>query len=140
MDDLRCRYEDCRDRHPVAREDERVTCPRCRQYLGLPSVEQVDRVAGRPPTPTRPEPTRRDLYDALRQLKERWFLDCIVEPPCGDCTVCRAAALVSNPAPTPTIPPDHGCGIVGCITPGGPHARDDATYEAILASRAPVRT
>jgi hypothetical protein len=32
---LRCRYSDCVNQHKVARDDERVTCPKCREYLGI---------------------------------------------------------------------------------------------------------
>lgn len=35
---MRCRYSDCRERHPVAGEDEKITCSNCRNYLGLPSL------------------------------------------------------------------------------------------------------
>lgn len=35
-DPLRCRYDDCA--HPVASGDEQVTCPVCRQALGLPEA------------------------------------------------------------------------------------------------------
>lgn len=32
-----------------------------------------------------------DTYrKALEELNERGFLECVVEPACGDCTVCRA--------------------------------------------------
>lgn len=34
-DYLRCRYADCAERHPVAEEDEMVTCRTCRLDLGL---------------------------------------------------------------------------------------------------------
>lgn len=40
-DDLRCRYEDCPEQHPLAAQDENedpiepITCPTCRQDLGL---------------------------------------------------------------------------------------------------------
>jgi Zn finger protein HypA/HybF involved in hydrogenase expression len=36
-DTLRCRYPDCQ--HPVALDDEQVTCPMCRDDLGLPSLD-----------------------------------------------------------------------------------------------------
>lgn len=35
-DALRCRYPDCA--HPVATEEEQVTCPSCREELGLPEL------------------------------------------------------------------------------------------------------
>ena len=41
IDRTRCRYADCA--HPVAREDERVTCPLCRDDLGLPTTTEADR-------------------------------------------------------------------------------------------------
>jgi len=44
--ELRCRYDDCIEQHPVIPDEEeetaRVTCPKCREYLGLPSVEEAD--------------------------------------------------------------------------------------------------
>ena len=40
-DNLRCRYSDCCEQHPVATEDETVSCPTCREWLGLPEVEQA---------------------------------------------------------------------------------------------------
>lgn len=48
---MRCRYADCPEQHPVAFDNEddpndprneRVTCPTCRKYMGLPPVEEVD--------------------------------------------------------------------------------------------------
>ena len=33
----RCRYEDCAEHHPVATEDEQVTCATCRASLALDS-------------------------------------------------------------------------------------------------------
>lgn len=50
-DPLRCAYDDdlCPGQHPVALDEEegdpeteRVTCPQCREYLGLPTVEGAD--------------------------------------------------------------------------------------------------
>jgi hypothetical protein len=38
FDRVRCRYTDCPKQHPVAREDERITCPMCRDDLGLPPL------------------------------------------------------------------------------------------------------
>src|ERR1700752_4095095 len=38
-DPLRCRYDDCVESHPIADDDEPVTCPTCRKYLGLPGNE-----------------------------------------------------------------------------------------------------
>lgn len=35
---LRCQYSDCAEKHPVADEEESVTCPTCREYLGLPPL------------------------------------------------------------------------------------------------------
>ena len=35
-DPKRCRYTDCEEEHPVAGEDELVTCHTCRRDLGLP--------------------------------------------------------------------------------------------------------
>lgn len=31
----KCRYTDCVEQHPVAGDDEQVTCPSCRTYLGV---------------------------------------------------------------------------------------------------------
>jgi len=43
-DEIRCRYEDCAEKHPVipdyAENTERVTCESCRKYMGLPSHKQ----------------------------------------------------------------------------------------------------
>lgn len=39
-DEKRCRYSDCREKHPVASENEQVTCSTCRLYLGLPAGEK----------------------------------------------------------------------------------------------------
>lgn len=36
LKDLRCRYADCVNQHPVAAEGERVTRSECRTDLGLP--------------------------------------------------------------------------------------------------------
>lgn len=36
------------------------------------------------------------LREALRELDERLFLDCLVEPPCGNCTRCRARAALNE--------------------------------------------
>lgn len=38
-DTARCRYEDCPEAHPVATEDEQVTCATCRKELGLPPLD-----------------------------------------------------------------------------------------------------
>jgi len=38
----RCRYTDCTEGHPVATEQEQITCPVCRKYLGLPALELED--------------------------------------------------------------------------------------------------
>jgi hypothetical protein len=40
-DPLRCHYADCVQRHPVVAEDEQITCRSCREYLGLPSLENT---------------------------------------------------------------------------------------------------
>lgn len=37
-DSVRCRYTDCAEHHPAAREDEQVTCPTCRATLALDST------------------------------------------------------------------------------------------------------
>lgn len=37
---LRCRYDDCAAQAPVALDSERITCPRCRKYLGLLPIEE----------------------------------------------------------------------------------------------------
>ena len=42
--DVKCRYEDCREQHPVAGEDEQVTCSTCREYLGLPPLDTGEEV------------------------------------------------------------------------------------------------
>ena len=34
-DRTRCRYEDCPEAHPCADGDEGVTCPVCREWMGL---------------------------------------------------------------------------------------------------------
>lgn len=51
---LRCEYHDCQEQHPLAVQDtiaaERVTCEKCRAYMGLPSVED-DRRNNEPPKP-----------------------------------------------------------------------------------------
>jgi hypothetical protein len=39
-DPRRCRYGDCRERHPTAREEEQITCATCRDYMGLPELEE----------------------------------------------------------------------------------------------------
>lgn len=36
LDRERCRYTDCARGHPIARDHERVSCPSCRAWLGLP--------------------------------------------------------------------------------------------------------
>lgn len=44
-DRIRCRYNDCREQHPVAREDsdgdpaEQITCPTCRRDMGIDPME-----------------------------------------------------------------------------------------------------
>ena len=38
----KCRYEDCKEHNPVAEEDEQVTCATCREYLGLPPLNEED--------------------------------------------------------------------------------------------------
>lgn len=44
---MRCRYTDCAERHPVAAEDELVTCPTCRKDLGLaPLAEPAQSTQG----------------------------------------------------------------------------------------------
>jgi hypothetical protein len=35
-DPVCCRYADCVEQHPVALEENPVTCPTCRESLGLP--------------------------------------------------------------------------------------------------------
>lgn len=42
IDTLRCRYDDCVEQHPLTDTGERVTCPTCREALGLPAVEEAD--------------------------------------------------------------------------------------------------
>jgi hypothetical protein len=37
-DPFRCRYPDCPEAHPVASPSEPVTCPTCRDDLGLPAL------------------------------------------------------------------------------------------------------
>lgn len=32
----KCRYTDCKEQHPVAGEEEAVSCSTCREYMGLP--------------------------------------------------------------------------------------------------------
>lgn len=39
-DPVRCRYSDCIEQHPEARDYEQVTCNTCRKYLGLPELGQ----------------------------------------------------------------------------------------------------
>jgi len=38
-DRKRCRYSDCVEQHPVASDEEQVTCATCREWLGLPPLE-----------------------------------------------------------------------------------------------------
>lgn len=33
----KCRYTDCKEQHPVAGEEEPVSCSTCREYMGLPN-------------------------------------------------------------------------------------------------------
>jgi hypothetical protein len=33
----KCRYTDCKEQHPVASEEEPVSCSTCREYMGLPT-------------------------------------------------------------------------------------------------------
>ena len=37
---LRCRYSDCIEGHPVADDEEQVTCETCRKTLGLPALTE----------------------------------------------------------------------------------------------------
>lgn len=37
-----------------------------------------------------------ELEIALRALEKRHFLDCIVDPPCGDCTCCNAKRILNK--------------------------------------------
>ena len=45
-DPIRCRYDDCVELHPVVPEEDdginaqRVTCPTCREDLGLPPISE----------------------------------------------------------------------------------------------------
>ena len=32
----KCRYTDCKEQHPVASEEEPVSCATCREWLGMP--------------------------------------------------------------------------------------------------------
>ncbi len=42
MDNVRCRYEDCAEGHPVVEDDDKqVTCPACRKELGLPVMTKT---------------------------------------------------------------------------------------------------
>lgn len=41
----RCRYDDCANQYPVARDDEPTTCPLCREYCGLPALTESERIA-----------------------------------------------------------------------------------------------
>ena len=34
-DVVRCRYADCREAHPVAGPEQAITCPVCREWMGL---------------------------------------------------------------------------------------------------------
>jgi len=36
--DLCCHYTDCRERHRLAEEDEKITCRACREHMGLPDL------------------------------------------------------------------------------------------------------
>jgi hypothetical protein len=39
-DRKRCRYWDCPEQHPLTRNDDKqVTCPSCREDMGLPPIE-----------------------------------------------------------------------------------------------------
>lgn len=40
----RCAYSDCKEQHPEATDDERVTCETCREELGLPPLEEESEV------------------------------------------------------------------------------------------------
>ena len=40
MDKTRCRYSDCKEGHPVVRKEEPVSCPTCREWLGLPLLPE----------------------------------------------------------------------------------------------------
>ena len=42
---------------------------------------------------------RTDAYGALVELKENGFLECVIEPACGDCIVCRARKVQSEEKP-----------------------------------------
>lgn len=49
-DPLRCRYESCPEGHPIAleglmssAEDERITCPTCREDMALPPIDDDNR-------------------------------------------------------------------------------------------------
>ncbi len=41
------------------------------------------------------------LTAALEELKENGFLECVVEPACGNCTVCRARKALSQESEKP---------------------------------------
>jgi len=43
---MRCRYTDCLEGHPVAGEDDPITCPTCRRELGLPDLPSAFGVFG----------------------------------------------------------------------------------------------
>lgn len=46
---LRCRYEDCPEHHLVASDEEQVTCPTCRNDLGLPAIQPSVIITPDPP-------------------------------------------------------------------------------------------
>ncbi len=41
-----CRYNDCAEGHPVAGEDDTITCATCRKELGLPEINQAPAAVG----------------------------------------------------------------------------------------------
>ena len=37
---VKCLYEDCIEMNPIALADEQITCKTCREYLGLPPLDE----------------------------------------------------------------------------------------------------
>jgi len=43
---FKCRYDDCVGGNPICPEEEQVTCPHCREYIGLDPVVVSTEVPG----------------------------------------------------------------------------------------------
>jgi len=73
---LRCRYSDCKEQHPLAKEDEAITCPTCRKYLELPPLPE-----GRLPEAESPKEAMRHFHgvDPKDQYMVQNMENCIDE-------------------------------------------------------------